>query len=377
MKIVHVIIACFYKEGFGYQENILPAKHKELGYDVHIFTHLPGKYEVKEYINGNGIPVHILADSKGVSDWPVLKTILYRTNGLLKKLEDLKPDIVFIHGLQATDNLAVLKYKKGHPATRVFADQHGDYYNMPLKGFKNYFAQKVVYKYVAKKIEKHAEKVWGVTPWRVKYVRDVYGLSEAKTDLLVMGGDESKIRWDNRDAIRNEIRLKYNIPQDAFLLISGGKIDKPKNIHLLIDAVGRLSGVYLLLFGRIENDMKDSLPVETDRIKWAGWIPSDEAYNLFLASDLAVFPGTHSVLWEQSCACGLPGIFKDWQGGFGHVDVGGNCILIDNPTTDKLADTISKVYDDKSLFEAMRHVSETKARETFSYLQIAKKSILQ
>ena len=35
-KIVHVMIACFYKNGFGYQENILPEKHKELGFDVNI-----------------------------------------------------------------------------------------------------------------------------------------------------------------------------------------------------------------------------------------------------------------------------------------------------------------------------------------------------
>ena len=41
-KIVHVMIANFYKNGFGYQENILPAKHKELGYDVEIITYNQG-----------------------------------------------------------------------------------------------------------------------------------------------------------------------------------------------------------------------------------------------------------------------------------------------------------------------------------------------
>ena len=39
MKIVHVIIAAAYKEGFGYQENILPAKHVELGLDTHVVSY--------------------------------------------------------------------------------------------------------------------------------------------------------------------------------------------------------------------------------------------------------------------------------------------------------------------------------------------------
>ena len=38
MRIIHVIIAAAYREGFGYQENLLPQKHKELGYDVGVIT---------------------------------------------------------------------------------------------------------------------------------------------------------------------------------------------------------------------------------------------------------------------------------------------------------------------------------------------------
>ena len=373
MRIVHVIIACFYKEGFGYQENILPAKHKELGYDVHIITHIPGKYEIEDYVNANGIPVHILSENNNLAN---RLGISYKTKGLLQKLNKLEPDIVFMHGLQALDNLVVLRYKKSHPSTRLFADQHGDYYNMRFNTFKTYVAQKVFYKFVAKRIEKKAEMIWGVTPWRVKYLRDVYGLSREKTDLLVMGGDEKKIDWVNRMTIREQIRAMHDIPKDAFLLVSGGKIDKAKNSHLLIDAVNKLLDVYLLIFGRIEKDVKEILPAETDRIKWAGWIPAEQAYNLFLASDLAVFPGSHSVLWEQSCACGLPGIFKDWDGGFSHVDVGGNCMFITNPTVDNLTIAIKELYKNKEKFENMKQIAESKARCTFSYIEIAKKSIL-
>lgn len=69
-KIVHVMIACFYKNGFGYQENILPEKHKELGFDVNIVTYNKGgdaSYKGGTppitYLNPDGIPVHVLKDN--------------------------------------------------------------------------------------------------------------------------------------------------------------------------------------------------------------------------------------------------------------------------------------------------------------------------
>lgn len=42
------------------------------------------------------------------------------------------------------------------------------------------------------KIGKLAEKVWGVTPWRVVYQEKVYGIPKEKSALLVMGGDEKR-----------------------------------------------------------------------------------------------------------------------------------------------------------------------------------------
>ena len=56
MKIVHVIIANFYKEGYGYQENILPVKHIELGLDTYVVTIKSNgnSYAVRRF-NDNGL----------------------------------------------------------------------------------------------------------------------------------------------------------------------------------------------------------------------------------------------------------------------------------------------------------------------------------
>ncbi len=38
MKILHVCLACFYIDGYSYQENMLPKFHKKMGYEVEIIA---------------------------------------------------------------------------------------------------------------------------------------------------------------------------------------------------------------------------------------------------------------------------------------------------------------------------------------------------
>lgn len=379
MKIAHVIIAAAYKEGYGYQENILPAKHVEIGLDTYIVTFDEKNINGKEYTNSDGVKIVMLPLNENIfKKIPILRSFIKHTRGLYNILNRISPDIIFVHNLGSFESLEVCRYCRKHKNVKLFVDQHADYYNSPITQWRKRVYVKTVFGYIGKKLEKYAIKFWGVTPWRVDYLQNVYGIEPEKTDLLVMGGDEKLIDWDNREKIKVEIRNKYNIPQDAFLVISGGRIDKTKNIHLLIDAIENLKdkNVYLMVFGNLTKDMEECCtPKFKANIKYAGWIDSKQVYPLFLASDLAVFPGTHSVLWEQSIACGLPGIFKDWDGGFSHIDCGGNAILIKDITEDLLKNVIVDIVEDKDKYLTMRRISEESVRYLFHYIEIAKKSI--
>jgi glycosyltransferase involved in cell wall biosynthesis len=193
-----------------------------------------------------------------------------------------------------------------------------------------------------------------------------------------MGGDENLIDWKNRQQVRAEIREKCNIPKEAFLLVTGGKIDQAKNIHLLCEAAFSLKdkNVYLIVFGSLLDDMKNySKSLYHKNVRYIGWIDSRDVYPYFLASDLAVFPGTHSVLWEQALASGIPGLFKDWDGGFNHIDCGGNALLIKDISIDTLVKEIDLIVEDTAKYRAMRDAAENTARKEFSYMEIAKRSI--
>lgn len=379
MKIVHVIIANFYKEGYGYQENILPVKHIELGLEAYVVTTHDEHPLGIQYINDYGLDVTCLPHNDSIlSNVRYLSLFIKKTKYLYEYLDKISPDIIFVHGLQAIDSLVVCRWCRKHPYVKLYVDQHADYYNTPITKFSTRIYHRIVFGYIAKRLSKYAIKFWGVTPWRVDYLQKVYGVKPEKTDLLVMGGDENLIDWENRTVIKSYIRSKYDIPEDAFLIVSGGKIDRAKNIHLLIEAAARLreSNVFLIVFGSMTEDIRESCtPLFKDNVKYIGWIDSKDVYPYFLASDLAVFPGTHSVLWEQSVACGVPGIFKDWNGGFSHVDCGGNARFINEITVDSLVQEIESIVKDSARYIAMSQVAQNKARTAFSYIEIAKKSI--
>lgn len=379
MKIVHVIIAAVYKEGYGYQENILPAKHVELGLDTYVVSFDKSIPEGRVYVNEDGVKVALLPINKSrCTNIHYLSSFTNRTQGLFAYLDKISPDIIFMHGLQAIDSLIVYRWCLSNRTVKLYVDQHADYYNSPITKFTTRMYYKIVYGYIAKKLSRFARKFWGVTPWRVDYLQKVYRVKPEKTDLLVMGGDEKLVDWNNRKQIRKKIRLKYNIPEDAFLVITGGKIDKAKNIHMLVEAVNRLreKNIFLLVFGSLTEEMKEyCTPLFNDNILYIGWLDSKDVYPYFLSADLAVFPGTHSVLWEQAMSCGIPGIFKDWDGGFGHIDCGGNALLLKDVSADALVYEIDNLANEPHKYNRMKSVSENIARNVFSYIEIAKKAI--
>ncbi len=388
MQIVHISIACFYIEGMGYQENILPRIHKQMGYDVSIITvqscyngiskNPIGHRSVSTYYNEDGVEVTILPGNPVKNKYR--KIFSPRSKGLYEKLKEIAPDIIFVHGVQTFDTLAVLRYKKENPEVRLFADQHGDYYNMPVNTWKRYWYQRFIIGYIARKTARLVERFWGVTPWRVDYLLNVYKIPRDKVGLLVMGGDDSKIDFSRKEEYRKQLCEKLNFSTNDFIIVTGGKIDRAKNFHLLAEAVKRLPRFCkLVIFGRPTAEMAPYFAQLSDKVQCVGWIPSDEAYSYFLAADLGVFPGTHSVLWEQAVACGLPCIFKHWPG-MDHVDVGGNAILLDQPTADAeyidmLEQTISRLMGRDSEYEKMCQVAEQKGIKEFSYKEIARRAI--
>lgn len=386
MKIAHIAISCFYIEGWGYQENLLPKYHKLAGHDVYMISsrfnkdkhNQPCLRPACEYTNKDSIKVTILNYARPTKIHKFLR--LKPVEGLYQKLESINPDIIFVHGGGSVASLDIVKYKCHHKLVRIFADQHADYYNSPVDTLKRKIIAKVITGHFVRSLAKYTEKYWGVTPWRVDYLHKVYGLNKKKTGLLVMGADDEYIDINKKSDIKQILCIKHNIQGDSFLIVTGGKIDKTKNIHTLMCAIAEIptnANIELVVYGSIGDDIKDtvySIIESNQNIHYIGWLNNKQIIDWMLAADLVVFPGTHSVLWESCVACGTPMIVNDWVG-MHHIDIGGNCKFLNGADKDVLKKSIMSLMNTPSEYENMFKAANSEKRKLFLYSNIAKRAI--
>lgn len=382
MKIVHVCLGCFYPDGFSYQENMLPKFHKQQGYNVEVIASLltfdkDGNSDLypsaKTYKNEYGIKVTRL-DYKSPKH---IYRILRRFSGFEDALYEAKPDIVFVHGCQFSDIDIIAKYAKKHKVT-IYVDNHADFSNSARNWLSKTILHGVLWKHCAHVILPYTKKFYGVLPVRVEFLENVYKIPKDKCELLVMGADDDLVKAASAPEIKAKIRRKYNIGYSDFLIMTGGKIDQWKTQTLLLmNAVKEIKGnVRLIVFGSVTPELKKQVEdlVDGVKVQYIGWVDSKESYPLFASADLVVFPGRHSVFWEQVAAQGVPMICKDWPGTH-HVDIGGNVIFLKEDSVNEIKTAIEGLISDSEKYNKMKVAAKEKGASFFSYANIAKRAI--
>ncbi|HHV50748.1 MAG TPA: glycosyltransferase family 4 protein [Clostridiales bacterium] len=380
MKIVHIAPNAPYNEGWGYQDNLLPKYHAKLGHDVTLII------TTKQHSDGRLVKVpscdYTSKDGFRVIRRDYKRCLISKYDSLFSKLDvypllcSIAPDFIFYHGLISTTIFDVIKYKKHHPNCIIVQDNHLDYnigYN--CANIKEWIIR-CFYRNINRKSIPYVSKVYGVTPWRKKYAEDYFKIPSSKTDVLIMGADDEKIDFIHREKIRSDIREKYCISNDDFLIVTGGKIDKKKNVDILMEACNSLEGVKLLIFGQVMDDVKESFETllqKNKNILFIGWIESDKVYDYFFAADLVFFPGQHSVLWEQACAAKVPCVFRKWDG-MEHVNNGGNSDFVSIVTVDSLKSKINELKFTPKYF-GMKKVAQSDSTDIYLYSNIVLKSL--
>ena len=382
MRIVHICLSGAFTDNWNYQENLLTKYHKKMGYDVIVITSKWGWstngnmviYDKSDYVNDDGVRI-IRLSMKGKENF---KKKFKRYCRFYALIVNLKPDIIFIHGIQFIDIKYIVKYVKNNPNIKVYIDNHADYYNSAKNFLSKNILHKIIWKYYARITEPYTTKFYGVLPARVDFLKDMYNIPEEKIELLVMGADDEKVKEAKNPNIRKEIRSKHRIKEDDFLIITGGKIDsnKPETLSLM-QAVKEIneSNIKLIVFGSVTPELKKRFnELLCDNVIFIGWIDPKETYNYFSAADLIVFPGLHSVFWEQAVALGKACVFRYIEG-FTHVDLGGNCKFIFEASVSEIKKVVIGIANNREVHEYMTNIALTKGLKNFSYKKIAEMSI--
>jgi hypothetical protein len=331
MKICHISLLGSVTDGFTYQDNLLPKHHKLMGHDVSIiasqFIYNNSGKIIKDnrsyYINENGIKVYRLKTLFNTNY--NFKFKIY--NNLIKTLKEQSPDIIFVHGLQFIDLIRISKFAFKNKLI-LLADNHSDFTNSASNIFSKILLHKLIWRFIILKSDYAILNYFGVTPVRCTFMMQVYGIDSKKIQLLPLGLDDSVLPVQS---FKIDYVLKKN--DGKKIITTGGKFDNSKSKILdLILSFKKYSNddFVLIIFGSIN----DTLNLEfnsllSNKIIYIGWLNSSEITYLLTKSSYIVFPGRHSVLWEEALALKKPLLIPKIND-YSYLNINGNTAFFDS-----------------------------------------------
>ena len=384
MKIVHLCLGSFFIDNYTYQENMLPKYHVLMGYEVTVIASLVSFDSAgalcfiegaSTYWNADGVKVIRLNYNKKMPF--IVSSQLRFYEGLYKKLDQEKPDLIFIHGLCFCDVFEVKKYVRRNPQITLYADSHTDYINSGKKWLSRNILHKIIWRKCYQTLLPYIKLYFGVTPLRCEFLMDVYRIPMSKVKLLLMGVDDRFVSELPLN-IRMIVREEFGIMPDDFVIISGGKLDSLKNTDKLISSLLQINNpkAHLIIFGTVTLSFKkkfDELIDRASNIHYVGWASHENVIKYILSSDLACYPGTHSTLWEESVGLGVPCIFKRWIG-MQHLNINGNCFFVSGDDLNELKTCIQTLVDSKLEYNKIKCKADIAAKH-FKYSDISKQAI--
>lgn len=388
MKIAHLCLAAIYVEGFSYQENILPKLHKRMGHDVRIFASTETYLSTRELgyvdsgvsLNEHQILVQRIDYVKWIPRAIVKKLRIY--SGLSTLLSEFEPDVIFLHDAQFWNIRDVVHYARKTSHVTIYSDCHTDFGNSARGFVSEFILHRLYYRYLISKLEPHVQRFYGVTPPRCTFLEEVYGVNSDKIEYLPLGYDDSDSSSVELRSKRNLTRESFRFSIDKFLICTGGKFDDRKRLDLLIDACNKLppdvaDNVEIVLFGEPPASQKRKftsiVSLSKVKIHILGWLTPNQVSAVIASSDLMVFPGTHSTLWEESRGLGIPVVLRYWDGLDGLVDKTSPLTLFE-ASASSLCKIIIKAITDEDFYAQLAEEAVLDSSK-FQYSLIAEKAI--
>lgn len=367
MKIVH--ITHHYIDGWGYQDNILPEYQCRHGAEVTVVSdnnHL-------RYTQNPDMAAAILAKGAEyvINGVKIRKIKCYFNTpntslvcrGLYRILQEKQPDMIFHHGIDSSSLMVAAWYKKKHKGTWLFVDSHADTINETHNKIWDLCYNKVLLSVVVKLLGNIVDRYFGVTPLRCEYLHQKFGVPTDRIGFLPIGCDTYHV--DTLCFKREELRVKYRIPQDAFVVVSGGKMDASKGTIELIKAIMELyreiPRLHLILFGKYDVEVAEAIK-DNPCITNYGWCDRDKTLSLLALADVACWPRLHTTLIEDAVACEIPLIVKS-SGNVRHFQKENNGIFLQTEDYQELLSAIRKIYQEYQYYKGVSSL----VRDKFSY----------
>jgi 1,2-diacylglycerol 3-alpha-glucosyltransferase len=190
---------------------------------------------------------------------------------------------------------------------------------------------------------------------------------------------------------RGRVRQRLGIGQDDFVIFTGGKLQPIRRTEFLVDAFRSLARVdtRLIIVGKADERHQDyadnlvALAGDDPRIHFAGWLGKQEMYEHLVASDIAIFPGGQSVIWQQAIGIGLPLIVADrtervrYHQDARYLNCHDNVIFLDpaQSAAAEIEGLLRDLIDDKAALDRMAQGARQTAEELLDWNRLIARTL--
>ncbi len=316
----------FFNENLEYQENLLLKYYRKHGFKVTIvastldsvFEYYSDKHDLqkptREY-EYNGAKI-IKCQYRYVRMYNRLR----KYNDITPILEAETPDLIYVHDIMLNIDEATC-YVKNNPNCKMIMDYHADYSNSG----RNWLSLKLLHGLIRKRFyldpaRKFIRKIFPIVPAGFTFLNEVYNIPFTEMELLPLGGDYDLARKIAANVDRKDLRTQLGIDRSDFVIFTGGKLNEVKKTDLLCEAVCNLKNdkIHVLIAGKPDSEnygqLLNDIVGQRTNFHFVGWLSSEDVYNHMAISDIAVFPASQSILWQQAICMHLPLVVGDTGG---------------------------------------------------------------
>ena len=160
-------------------------------------------------------------------------------------------------------------------------------------------------------------------------------------------------------------RAQHGTPDDAFLVVAGGRFQPRKAMDMAIRAIARIPGAWLWLIGKgkLQPDL-ELLAAElgvSDRVRFAGWV--EDPVHHIAAADAFLMPSRHEPLGNillEAWAAGVPTVSTRSEGPSWFMRDGIDGLMADIDNDEQIAACLVALRDNPDA--AHRYVANAHAR---------------
>ena len=192
---------------------------------------------------------------------------------------------------------------------------------------------------------------------------------------ILNGIDTDRFRPFGDPVERRKMLSKYNLPKDAFLVGSVGRLDPVKNYSMLLRAFSKMSGTdsrktYLVLVGEgpVQSELKElatALKISQQVIFLGRQYRVFEILPLLDVFVLSSITEGTSIALLEAQACGVPAVVTDVGGNSRIIQTGKNGFLCALNDDNAMSEYLERLKNDQDLRTRMAQAAQNIVRQRF------------